>query len=445
MTLTGILLVGGRSERFGSPKALARIAGETLAARAWRLLAECCDHRLAVGKSADGLRLPFPIIDDETTTRAPLAGLVSGLRAAPTELCVVVPVDCPALTPDALIELAEACDGHRAAVPTRGPLPGAYRTSALPVLEERLRRGALRLRDAADELGAARVELPEALLRNVNTAAELGGVSPRSSQRATARVGVTRESGTTGPDEVAVEEPLEIRIDGAPVAVTMRTPGHDEELAVGFALGEGLEPIDAALTADLAANTIELRVRRFDPDRLKRHFYTSSSCGVCGKGALDAVAVTGRPVVSALTVAASMLAALPDRLREAQPVFASTGGLHAAGLFDADGTLLCAREDVGRHNALDKVVGWAHRAGLVPLDRRVLCVSGRLSFELVQKTVLAGCPVLVGVGAPSSLAVELAEAQGVTLCGFARGGRVNVYAGAGRVRPASRARCGSTV
>jgi FdhD protein len=250
----------------------------------------------------------------------------------------------------------------------------------------------------------------------------------------TARVGVVRQpQGENVRDLVAIEEPLEIRIGGEPVAVTMRTPGHDEELALGFALGEGLDPVAASLPADLAANTVELKVGEFDPERLRRHFYTSSSCGVCGKGALAAVAVQAEPVTSPLRVDAALLAALPDRLREAQPAFDATGGLHASGLFTADGALLCVREDVGRHNALDKVVGWAFGEGLIPLAEHVLCVSGRLSFELVQKTATGGCAVLVGVGAPSSLAIELAEAQGVTLCGFARGGRVNVYSHPARV------------
>lgn len=427
MEITGILLVGGTSTRFGSPKALARLGDETLADRAWRILGDCCDHRLAVGKTADAQEFPFDVVDDGTSVRAPLAGLVAGLRAAPTEVCIVLPVDSVTITPAALERLVAASVGHAAAIPQTGPLPGCYRRSALPVLERRLQAGELRLRDAAAELGAAVVDLPNTVLANVNAPADL---SPWS----TARVHVTRLTGLTESDVVAVEEPLEIRVDGEPVAVTMRTPGDDEELALGFALGEGLEPVDAAPTADFAANAIELRVRHFDADRLRRHFYTSSSCGVCGKGALDAVAVAAPPVVSALQVEGELLAALPDRLREAQLVFLRTGGLHAAALFEEEGVLLCVREDVGRHNALDKVVGWALRAGLLPLERSLLCLSGRLSFELVQKTALAGCPVLVGVGAPSSLAVELAEAQGITLCGFARGGGLNVYSHRERVR-----------
>jgi FdhD protein len=243
----------------------------------------------------------------------------------------------------------------------------------------------------------------------------------------TTRVDVLRVPDGERADVVAVEEPLEIRIEGRPVAVTMRTPGHDEELALGFALSEGLRPEAARLPDDLAANAVELVAPGFDPGRLARSFYTSSSCGVCGKGALEAVAVEAPRVTGELHVAADVVSLLPDRLRAAQAAFEETGGLHATGLFDAHGGLLCLREDVGRHNAMDKVIGWAFGEGLLPLDERVLCVSGRLSFELVQKAAIAGCPVLVAVGAPSSLAIDLAADRGVTLCGFVRAGRFNVY------------------
>jgi FdhD protein len=240
-------------------------------------------------------------------------------------------------------------------------------------------------------------------------------------------------AGSRERDRVAVEEPLEIRIGGRPVAVTMRTPGHDEELALGFCLSEGLEPVRASLPPDLAANTVEIEAPGVDVERLQRSFYTTSSCGVCGKGALEAVAVDAPRVESRLQVAAGLLAGLPEQLRAAQPAFAVTGGLHATGLFDTDGELLCLREDVGRHNAMDKVVGWAFGEGRLPLAEEILCVSGRLSFELVQKAAVGGCPILVAVGAPSSLAVELAADRGLTLCGFARGGRLNVYTETWRV------------
>jgi FdhD protein len=283
----------------------------------------------------------------------------------------------------------------------------------------------------------------------------------------TALVRVSRLPGGETDDRVAVEEPLEIRINSRPVAVTMRTPGHDEELALGFCLSEGLRPVAARLPDDLTGNAVEVDAPGFDPERLVRSFYTSSSCGVCGKGALEAVAVEAPRVESELRVDAAFVASLPSRLRAAQAGFAATGGLHATGLFSvavqpggqipksvkwpeatvfppeidtcgppvSDPALLCAREDVGRHNALDKVVGWAFQEGRLPLSDSVLCVSGRLSFELVQKAAVAGCPILVAVGAPSSLAIELAEDRGVTLCGFVRNDRVNVYSEPWRVVP----------
>jgi FdhD protein len=238
-------------------------------------------------------------------------------------------------------------------------------------------------------------------------------------------------------DAVAIEEPLEIRVDGAPLAVTMRTPGHDEELALGFLHGEGLidRPREAGLTDDLAGNVIEVAGPLLrDPG--ERSFYTTSSCGVCGKGALEEVAVTSarlrtdpaRPVIDR-----GLADALPDRL--VQPTFAQTGGTHATGLFTAAGELLLTREDVGRHNAMDKVIGHALGKGWLPLSEHVLCVSGRLSFELVQKAAVAGVPILVGVGAPSTLAVSLAADRGLTLCGFAGRGRLNVYTWPERISP----------
>jgi FdhD protein len=227
-------------------------------------------------------------------------------------------------------------------------------------------------------------------------------------------------------DVVAIEEPLEIRVDGSALAITMRTPGHDEELALGFLYGEGLigGPREAGLTEDLANNTIEVS-GPLTRDPGTRRFYTTSSCGVCGRGALEEVAVHSNPLPAGPTIPRALAAELPSRLE--QPAFEKTGGVHATGLFDAAGALLFSREDVGRHNAMDKVIGRALLDGLLPLGAQVLCVSGRLSFELVQKAAVAGAPILVGVGAPSSLAIELAEDRGLTLCGFARRGRVNVY------------------
>ena len=234
-------------------------------------------------------------------------------------------------------------------------------------------------------------------------------------------------------DEVVIEEPLEIRVDGSPLAITMRTPAHDEELALGFLYGEGLidGPRAAGPTEDFAANIVEVSGPLLR-DPAARRFYATSSCGVCGKGALEELSVIAPDVGPGPRITRKLLADLPDRLR--QPTFERTGGLHATGLFNAEGELLLVREDVGRHNAMDKVVGRALLDGLVPLSDGVLCVSGRLCFELVQKAAMAGAPILVGVGAPSSLAIELAADRGITLAGFARRGSVNVYTGEQRLR-----------
>lgn len=244
---------------------------------------------------------------------------------------------------------------------------------------------------------------------------------------------------TTRPDSLAAEEPLEVRLSGKAFTITMRTPGHDIDLALGFLVGEGVighrddvttvRSLDAAVDVVLAPH-----VPPPDPS-LERHVYTSSACGVCGSASLEAVDKVARFDTSADTVSVSpqLVASLPDLLRARQTTFDATGGLHAAGLFDATGRLLAVREDVGRHNAVDKVVGWALREGLVPLAGHVLQVSGRASFELVQKARLAGIPVLAAVSAPSSLAVELADDAGMTLIGFSRGGRFTAYTRTDRV------------
>ncbi|MGW0210765.1 formate dehydrogenase accessory sulfurtransferase FdhD [Streptomyces sp. NPDC003233] len=253
------------------------------------------------------------------------------------------------------------------------------------------------------------------------------------------------------PDTLAAEEPMEIRVGGRPLTVTMRTPGDDFDLAAGFLAGEGVVHAAgdvtgirycAGATAD-GGNTYNVVDVGLAPGvavpgaSLERNFYTTSSCGLCGKASLDAVRMATRWSLAedALRVGPELLASLPGKLRAAQKVFDSTGGLHAAGLFTADGELLCLREDVGRHNAVDKVVGHALRSDLLPLRGTLLMVSGRASFELVQKAVLAGIPLLAAVSAPSSLAVDLAAESGLTLVGFLRGTSMNVYAGAERLQP----------
>ena len=257
-------------------------------------------------------------------------------------------------------------------------------------------------------------------------------------------------------DVIAVEEPLEIRLypgnGGAftRISVTMRTPGHDFELAAGFLRTEGLlrEPddvraisycTDPSLDGAQQYNIVNVALRSgaaYDPDRLRRNFYTTSSCGVCGKASIEAIHVRGIDAVGndAFTVDDGTLGRLGDALRGAQTIFAKTGGLHAAGLFDRDGRLLALREDVGRHNAVDKLVGHAFLARQLPLADRLLMVSGRASFEIVQKAAAAGIPVIAAVSAPSSLACDAAEAFGMTLLGFVRGPRFTVYTGAHRVK-----------
>jgi FdhD protein len=264
-------------------------------------------------------------------------------------------------------------------------------------------------------------------------------------------------------DAIAVEEPLEIRLikaaispeagadnggAGRPVSITMRTPGNDAELAVGFLYGEGLlrEPRDLidVRPCGPTGNVIRVTVRAdlaLDLDRLNRNFYTTSSCGVCGKASIEAVTASAgiRRVSSDLVVRESVLRTMPDTLRAAQAGFAETGGMHAVGLFSVDGALIASREDVGRHNAMDKLVGAALREGELPWSQRIVLLSGRASFELIQKAMMAGVPLVAAIGAPSTLAVELAESAGITLVAFLRPGGCNIYTHGSRVVPAQSA------
>jgi FdhD protein len=261
---------------------------------------------------------------------------------------------------------------------------------------------------------------------------------------------VTVDDAITRPETLVVEEPLEIRVNGKPVTVTMRTPGSDVELAQGFLLTEGVighrddvatvryckgTGIETLNTYNVLDVTLSPGVAMPQVD-ITRNFYTTSSCGVCGKASLDAVRTISRysPGDDGSMVKSETLSAMPEQLRAQQKVFASTGGLHGAALFAADGTMLAVREDIGRHNAVDKVVGWAVEQNRIPLTRTVLLVSGRASFELTQKAVMAGIPVLAAVSAPSSLAVDLASQSGLTLVAFLRGESMNVYTRPDRIK-----------
>ena len=246
-------------------------------------------------------------------------------------------------------------------------------------------------------------------------------------------------------DSLAVEEPLEIRLAGRRFTLTMRTPGHDEELAAGFLLAEGFiakaselgeirrirdrKGVEEPNAIDVILNVRAEGLR----ERLKRNFAISSSCGVCGKTSIDSITQRIVPIESDVHVAASTILTLGERLRESQQVFAATGGLHACGLFDLAGKLLAAREDIGRHNAVDKIVGWSLINEMVPLSESMIMVSGRLSFEIVQKAAAAGIPIIAAVSAPSSLAVDLADEAGITLIGFLRDATFNVYTHRARI------------
>jgi FdhD protein len=269
--------------------------------------------------------------------------------------------------------------------------------------------------------------------------------APEDSARV-ARVRYAGEHGEVKEDSVALEEPLEIQLGGAPFAVLMRTPGHDPDLALGFLVTERVvaspEQVVSArhcrTVADPDASENVLRVVlapgvAVDLDALRRNLYASSSCGICGKATIANALASAPPLADESRFETGFFPPLPQRLQAAQPAFAVTGGLHAAGLFAPDGALLVAREDVGRHNAVDKVIGWALREGRLPLAGHVLLVSGRISYELVQKALVARIPVLAAVSAPSSLAVAFAERARLTLIGFLRGASFNVYAERSRV------------
>lgn len=246
-------------------------------------------------------------------------------------------------------------------------------------------------------------------------------------------------------DSLVAEEPLEIRIGDLPLTVTMRTPGHDAELAAGFLLTEGIVDSPAQIdhihpdpAAPPKANRVIVRLRgaSFDPAALQRNFFAASSCGICGKTAIESIRRRGlRPPSPDFRIAPGILYTLPEAIRREQGIFDQTGGLHAAALFDAEGHLLVLREDVGRHNAVDKVIGWAALHGQIPLAQRILMLSGRGGFEIIQKALAAGVPILAAVSAPSSLSVRLAREMGLTLIGFLRGQRFVVYAGEQRILP----------
>lgn len=446
------LLAGGRSSRFGRDKAFLDWRGLPLYVSQLRKLAAVGPRRLWLS-TREGQ--PFPEIFegvtrvvDEVADLGPLGGLRTVLAASEASRVLVLAVDLPKMEASYLSRLLVAGKGI---VPrtTRGwePLVALYpRAEMLGLIDEHLSAGRRRLQDLLDE--AAERGIIEAMpvteddlvmFANLNSPDDLVAIEEGAHDVA---AGITRyrvEGGFVRTiDRVAAEEPLAIRVNGANVAVTMRTPGHDDELAAGFLFTEGvIESADEIaeivhcpeIDPEGIGNTLDVRLRgETDLSRLTRHVFTSSSCGVCGKATIEAVFGSFPPVPHRGLPGPDLLLSLPAKLRAAQETFDRTGGLHASAVFDAKGGLLILREDVGRHNALDKVIGHALLRGIA-LEDSILLVSGRISFELMQKALAARIPVVAGISAPSSLAVKLARESGQGLVGFLRERGFNVYAG----------------
>jgi len=446
------LLAGGRSSRFGRDKAFLDWGGRPLYVAQLRKLASLGPQRLWLSTGADQ---PFPEVLEGVTRivdavpgLGPLGGLQSVLAASRAPFLLVLAVDLPKMEPAFLSRLLGSGGG---VVPRTGkgwePLAALYpRDELLGLVAEFVNSGRRRLQDLLDEAAArgwirplpvGDGDLP--LFANLNTAGDLAEIERGAHDEAVPIVRYRIESGfVRAIDRVAAEEPLEIRVNGSSVAVTMRTPGHDDELATGFLRTEGVIR-SAGEIAEIVhcpevdpegeGNTLDVRLRgEADLTRLTRHVFTSSSCGICGKATIDSVIGSFSPVPDHEPPGPEFLLSLPAKLRAAQETFDRTGGLHASALFDRRGNLLLLREDVGRHNALDKVIGHVllHR---IPLEDLILLVSGRVSFELMQKALSVGLPVVAGISAPSSLAVNLAKESGQTLIGFLRERGYNCYAG----------------
>jgi FdhD protein len=456
--VAGLLLTGGHSRRFGTDKAQLAVDGVPNAQRLADLLTAVLDGPVyEVGPGHTTL----PLAPEDPPGAGPLAAIAAGARAVRTTghdgPAVVLACDLP-LADEALVRLL--ADQPGTAVPVVDgrlqPLCARYDGPALAAAPRLVAGGAravnalldivpLRLLDDLDPRGLLDVDTPEDLAR-----AE--AVRRPTTPAKVLTVGATATT-TERPDTLVTEEPLELRVGGpderfVTVNVTMRTPGHDFDLAVGWLLAEGVvaaaESVAAVRYCALGAdepqryNVVSVRLTRApDLDEVTRRTTTTASCGVCGTATLDRLAEQLRlvePLPPGEPVAVDTLLRLPDALRAAQPLFDRTGGLHGAGLFTSDGTLVAVREDVGRHNAVDKLLGHALLRRLLPLDGHVLVLSGRVSYELVQKAVAARIPVVCAVGAPSSLAVETADRVGITLLGFVRDGSANVYTHPDRVQ-----------
>lgn len=456
MPFATALLAGGRSRRMGADKAtlpwpdkpLWEVQLDKLRALHPSLLLIAARHEQGLGADPAAF-----IADPPDEDAGPLPAIIRCLECAQMPVLTLA-VDMPDMTTDFLRRLLPKGDSQRGKccmVDGRmEPLAALFTPAMLPALtEEAAGKGSVqRALRRSIELGLCDV-LPVTdddapLFHNVNTPEDLPTDERLGGDLA---VAVTRlragADAATMQDMVAVEEPVEIRVEGRSVAVVMRTPGHDEELAAGFLVSEGvvstardiLEISQCPHTGNMKGNVVDVLLGGavVNWDSLTRHVFSASSCGLCGKTSLDSVMQRFPTITGDCPVSASLLRSLPEKLRAAQQTFDKTGGLHACAIFDLAGNLVVVREDVGRHNALDKVLGFGLRNGLLPWNRHILLLSGRVSFEMMQKALAAGVPIVAAISAPTSLAVDFAKDSGQTLIGFLRGETMNVYAGVERV------------
>lgn len=445
------LLAGGRSTRFGEDKAFVTWRGKPLFEKQLDTLRELEPDRVFLSANADQEFPESPgtqVVVDRTPDIGPISGLLSAFLHSEANDVLVLGVDLPLMTSGFLSSLIE--NGRGSVAKTEGywePLVGWYpREVMLKLLEEAVDSGERKLQvvlDRAEEKGILRAvqvkETQKVLFTNLNTPKDLVTLNATGPDCEVSLFRYRAESGfVESEDFVASEEPLEIRVNGQSVAVMMRTPGHDEELATGFLYTESV--IDSAaeiqsiqhlhdLDRESEGNTLDVTLKsEADLSDLTRHVFTSSSCGVCGKATIDSVFQQFPALEQRIEVSPSVLLSLPEILRAAQETFEKTGGLHASALFTPEGKLTLLREDVGRHNALDKVIGHGLQEA-IEFENMVLLVSGRISFELMQKALAARISFVAGISAPTSLAVELADRSGQTLIGFLRQSSFNRYAG----------------
>ena len=463
-TFSAALLAGGKSSRFGEDKAFFEWRGQPLFAFQLRKLAQLDPNRIFLsanpGQGFPDFLEGVTIVHDEKSELGPIGGLATCLEKCESDFLIVLAVDLPNLPLDFLQMLVKTGKGIVPRIEGRfEPLVAVYPKEILSLVRDQIEQGERSLQKLLLRAEAENLMEPldiysgneREFFANLNRPEDLETIQQGLFDKPTLLVRFRHGDGfSEAEDVVAAEEPLEIRVEDRSVAVMMRTPGHDEELTAGFLLTEGV--IDSGndileisacpdVDPDRSGNTIQAKLapeNAVDLESLTRHVFTSSSCGVCGKATIDSVFQQHDPISSEVgkVITEDVLLSLSNTLRKAQETFDRTGGLHASAIFDTRGNLQWLREDVGRHNALDKVIGRAVLDGNLPLSDSILLVSGRISFELMQKALAAGIPIIAGISAPSSLAVEVAKESGQTLIGFLRERSFNVYTNSFRVQMA---------